>query len=484
MPAKRSYSSGQSSSRRGRPSDNRGGRNKSFSSRSAAPRKHDSFDFEGLIAPEVEIDLETMTWEKLGLQEELVKALNKEGLTKPFAIQARTLPDSIAGRDLLGRAQTGSGKTLAFGLAMLSRLLGGSKRRPGSPRGLVLVPTRELAVQVDEQLAALGRHIGIKVLAVYGGAPMRRQIDMLDRGVDIVIATPGRLLDLVSQGVCILGQVETCVLDEADYMADLGFLPDVSEILTAVPADAQHLLFSATLDNDVASLVKRYLNDPVVHVVGAAVQPVTTMDHRVFSLNAEHKVAVAAEIAGRPGRTLLFVRTKIGADRLVEQFQKAGVKAAAIHGNLKQSARQRALDSFARGTTRVLIATDVAARGLDINDVDLVVHYDPPDDHKFYLHRSGRTARAGSSGVVLSLLLPREINKVRRVHERAGVKAKPISVHPGHLAVREIATSGEEIEIKYPKKSESRTSSYDKRTPGGNGSRRRSNRRRNPRAAA
>jgi len=382
----------------------------------------------------------------LGLPERLVIALARRGVEQPFAIQARTVPDALAGRDVLGRAQTGSGKTLAFGLPMLARLAGG-RRVAGHPRGLVLVPTRELAEQVKEALAPLGQALDLRVTAVYGGASMHRQIVALRGGADIVIATPGRLLDLISQRECSLSQVAITVLDEADYMADLGFLPAVTELLDATPSDAQRMLFSATLDRGVDRLVLRYLSNPAMHAIAPAALSVSTMDHRAFTVRYDDKIAVAAEIAHRPGRTLFFVRTKHGADRLAKQFQRTGVEAGAIHGNLAQNARQRALDAFASGRSRVLVATDVAARGIHVDDVDVVVHFDPPADAKDYLHRSGRTARAGAAGVVLSLLLPDQIRDVARLHRDAGVTLTTTSVEPGHVAVRELAESGTPIVV-------------------------------------
>jgi len=391
-------------------------------------------------------DAPTPTFAALGLPPALVTVLARRGISTPFPIQARTLPDALAGRDLLGRGQTGSGKTLGFGLPMLARLAGGT-RRPGFPHGLVLVPTRELARQVHDALAPLGQPLGLRLAAVYGGAPMGRQLEALRRGVDIVVATPGRLEDLISQGACNLGAVEITVLDEADYMADLGFLPAVTRLLDATPEGGQRLLFSATLDHGVERLVRRYLHDPAAHAVAPAIAPVSTMDHRAFTVAAEDKVAVTARIAGRPGRTLLFVRTKHGAQRLATQLERAGVAATSLHGNLAQGARQRALDAFASGRSRALVATDVAARGIHVDDVDLVVHVDPPADHKDYLHRSGRTARAGAEGVVLSLLLPEQMRDAERLLQRAGVRATATAVSTDSAAVSELACSGTPIVV-------------------------------------
>ncbi len=383
------------------------------------------------------------TFRELGIPAPLVSALAQRGIDTPFAIQARALPDALAGRDVLGRAQTGSGKTLAFGLPMLSRLAGaGVPRREKAPRGLVLVPTRELAQQVADVLMPLGQALGVTVTTVYGGAPLGRQIDRLRRGVDIVVATPGRLIDLLDRHACTLAQIEITVIDEADHMADLGFLPAVSRILDETPSGGQRMLFSATLDRDVDRLVTAYLTDPALHAVAASNASGATADHRVFVLPAQDKVTIAAEIAARPDRTLFFVRTKHGAARLAKQLTTAGVPAAAIHGNLNQNQRQRALNAFTAGHPRVLVATDVAARGLDIDDVGLVVHFDPPNDHKDYLHRSGRTARAGASGTVLALVDPAQVRDVARLHDAAGVTPISHRVQSGHEAVREIATSG------------------------------------------
>ncbi len=374
--------------------------------------------------------------------------LRSRGVEEPFAIQARTMPDALAGRDVLGRAQTGSGKTLAFGLPMLTRIAASeAARTPRAPRGLVLVPTRELAKQVTDALAPLAAALRLRVTSVYGGAPMGRQIDALSRGVDVVVATPGRLVDLIERRVCSLSQVIVAVLDEADYMADLGFLPAVTMLLDQTPADGQRMLFSATLDRGVARLVEKYLTDPAVHAVASVASPVEAMDHQVFKVRAEDKLSVTAEVVARPGRTLLFVRTKHGADRLAKQLQRVGVDAGAIHGNLNQNQRQRALDAFASGHARVLVATDVAARGIHVDDVDLVIHFDLPNDHKDYLHRSGRTARAGHSGTVVAMAQPEQVREVSRLHEAAKVTAITTAVHPGHEAVRQLATSGTPIEV-------------------------------------
>ena len=374
--------------------------------------------------------------------------LARRGIQEPFAIQARALPDALEGRDVLGRAQTGSGKTLAFGLPMLTRLhADGSRRTTLRPRGLVLVPTRELACQVADELAPLAHALDLRVATVFGGAAMGRQIERLRAGVDVVVATPGRLIDLMERGAVHLDRIQIAVLDEADHMADLGFLPPVTRILDATPAGRQCLLFSATLDRGVDKLVTRFLSEPAIHAVAAAAAPVEAMDHHTFVLRSEDKVAVAAEIAARPARTLIFVRTKHGADRLAKQLSRHGIDAGAIHGNLNQSQRTRALEAFSSGRSRVLVATDVAARGLHVDDVDLVVHFDPPNDHKDYLHRSGRTARAGAAGTVVSFVEPHQQRDVTKMHEAANVAPKSEAVRTGHPAVRAIAESGEPIVV-------------------------------------
>jgi superfamily II DNA/RNA helicase len=388
------------------------------------------------------------TFAELGLAAPLVATLQARGIHEPFAIQTRALPDALLGRDVLGRAQTGSGKTLAFGLPALTRLADRpSARTPQAPRALVLVPTRELAQQVCTVLTPLAAVVGLTVTSVVGGASYGRQIDALDRGIDVLVATPGRLIDLIERGACRLDQIEITVLDEADHMADLGFLPAVTRLLRLIPEDGQRMFFSATLDRGVAGLVETFMTDPVVHAVAPPTASITTMTHRVFTVHGDDKPAIAAEVAARPARTLFFVRTKHGASRLAKQLNRLGVDAAAIHGNLGQGARQRTLAAFAAGSTRVLVATDVAARGLHVDGIDLVVHYDPPKDHKDYLHRSGRTARAGAPGTVVALVQSAELQAFQRLHLDARVTAKLDAVRPGHPAVREIATSGEPIVV-------------------------------------
>ena len=381
------------------------------------------------------------TFAELGLDPRLVRALAAGDIHEPFAIQARALPDALAGRDVLGRAQTGSGKTLAFGLPLLTRLAAApGPRREKTPRGLVLVPTRELAQQVADVLVPLGRAVGVSIATVYGGVSISAQIARV-RHADIVVATPGRLIDLLERRACTLSGIQVSVLDEADHMADLGFLPAVTQIIDQTPAGGQRMLFSATLDRNVGQLVTRYTTDAALHAVTSSTDS-GPAEHRVLVLSAQDKVAVAAEIASRPGRTLFFVRTKHGADRLVKQLTRAGVEAAAIHGDRNQNQRQRALDAFAAGYPRVLVATDVAARGIHVDDVDLVVQFDPPNDHKDYLHRSGRTARAGASGMVIALVERGQLRELRRLHDAAGVTAASDEVEAGHHVVQQIAASG------------------------------------------
>ncbi|HZC71525.1 MAG TPA: DEAD/DEAH box helicase [Jatrophihabitans sp.] len=383
-----------------------------------------------------------------GLPQRVVEVLARAGIECPTAIQSRTLPDALAGRDVLGRAQTGSGKTLGFGLPMLTRLdAARGPRQSRAPRGLVLVPTRELAQQVADALTPAAGVLRLHVATVVGGMSINRQIGELRRGVDVLVATPGRLLDLMDRRAVRLDSIEVAVLDEADHMADLGFLPAVTKILDATPEARQCLLFSATLDRGVSRLVTRYLSDPAIHAVGTTGTPVDAMDHRVFLLDREEKVSIAAEIGARPGRTLFFVRTKHGADRLAKQLSHLGVDSTAIHGNLNQNQRARALAAFASGRSRVLVATDVAARGLHVDDLDLVVHFDPPADHKDYLHRSGRTARAGATGTVVSFVEPSQSRGVARMHAAAAVSPDTARVRPGHRVIREIAESGQTIAI-------------------------------------
>jgi superfamily II DNA/RNA helicase len=370
----------------------------------------------------------------LGLPGPLVDALRRAGIDTPFPVQAATIPDGLAGRDVLGRAATGSGKTLAFGLPLIVRLAGAKAARR-RPRGLVLVPTRELAMQVATALAPLARAQGVSVSVVAGGLPINRQIQALESGLDIVVATPGRLVDLIERRACSLRDVVVTVLDEADHMADLGFLPVVRQLLDQTPPRGQRLLFSATLDGDVATLVKAYLNDPVEHALAVPEASIETMSHHLFLVAHEAKFDLVASIAAREGRTLCFVRTKHGADRIARNLSRAGVGAGALHGGRTQAQRNKALAAFRDGSVPVLVATDVAARGIHVDDVSLVLHVDPPQDSKDYLHRSGRTARAGESGVVVLLTTPAEERTVRKMLAQAGVHPERRDARAGDPAV-------------------------------------------------
>jgi superfamily II DNA/RNA helicase len=365
----------------------------------------------------------TKSFAELNLPDQLLRALSEAGIDSPFPIQSATLPDALAGRDVLGRAQTGSGKTLAFGLALLARLNGG-KARPKRPRALVLVPTRELAMQVADSLTPLAKSLGLWCRTAVGGMAFNRQADALNRGVDLLIATPGRLSDHVRQGTCVLSDTNFIALDEADQMADMGFLPQVREILDLTPARGQRLLFSATLDGDVEKLVRAYLTDPVTHSVAPLTASVTTMEHHVLQVSHQDKQAIITEIGAREGRTIMFVRTKHHVDRLAEKLRESGVHAAALHGGKTQGQRNRVLADFKEGQTPVLVATDVAARGIHVDDISLVLHVDPAADHKDYLHRAGRTARAGASGTVVTLVTHDQRRTVRRMTDRAGVRAE------------------------------------------------------------
>ncbi len=360
----------------------------------------------------------TTTFDALGVSGDLVAALTERGITAPFPIQALTVPDALAGRDVCGKAKTGSGKTLAFGLPIIERVGRAESRRPKS---LVLVPTRELALQVHDELSPLGAARGVRFLAVYGGANMERQIKSFASGVDVVVATPGRMIDLIERKEVSVADLEIVVIDEADRMADMGFLPQVEWILRQAERQHQTLLFSATLDGVVDTLIKRYQHDPVMHEIESASVTVEEMEHRFLQVHQMDKAKVAAAIARNVKRTMIFVRTKRGADRLAEQLEREGVSAQAIHGDLRQTAREKALSDFSAGKLTALVATDVAARGIHVDDVDIVIHFDPPEDHKAYLHRSGRTARAGESGIVVTLVLWDQELEVKRLMKRIGV---------------------------------------------------------------
>ena len=381
------------------------------------------------------------TFASLELPEPLLRTLTEAGLTVPFPIQSATIPDALLGRDVLGRGRTGSGKTLAFGLPTIARLEG-LRAKPRKPLALILVPTRELAMQVEESLRPYVRALRLRIRSVYGGAPMRKQIDGLRYGVEILVATPGRLSDLIERGECELDEVDIAILDEADQMCDMGFLPHVCELMDQVTPGGQRLLFSATLDGAVDEIVKKYMSEPVTHEVDPQTGVVSTMTHHILMVTPQHKAKVAAQIAGRhstveggpahnpEARSIFFVRTQMAADRVTEQLRERGLPAAALHGGMTQVARTKTLEDFKEGRTPVLIATDVAARGIHVDGVDLVVHIDPPRDSKDYLHRAGRTARAGQAGVVASLVLPKQRKQAQRMMHDAGVTAEELEAAP------------------------------------------------------
>ena len=376
----------------------------------------------------------TPSFADLGVPAALVRSLTADGITSPFPIQVATLPDTLAGRDVLGRGRTGSGKTLAFSLPLVVRLTGGN-RKPRQARALVLVPTRELANQVLAVVQPLARAASLSTAVVFGGVGQGPQVKALAPGVDILIACPGRLEDLIGQGYCDLSGVEVTILDEADHMADLGFLPAVKRLLDRTPKVGQRMLFSATLDNGVDVIVKRYLTQPTTHSVDPAIAPVSTMTHHVFSVSTADKAAVVMQLASGQERSVLFMRTKHTAKKLAKQLTAAGVPAVELHGNLGQGARERNLAAFTDGSTRVLVATDIAARGIHVDDIALVVHVDPPTEHKAYLHRSGRTARAGAGGTVVTIATPDQNGEVRSLTKQAGIRPTTSVVKPGDAAI-------------------------------------------------
>ncbi|WP_175410516.1 DEAD/DEAH box helicase [Streptomyces sp. TRM64462] len=377
------------------------------------------------------------SFDALGLPAPLLHALGAEGVTEPFPIQAATLPNSLAGRDVLGRGRTGSGKTLAFGLAVLARLAG-IRAEPRRPLALVLVPTRELAQQVTDALTPYARALGLRAATVVGGVSFGRQVAALRDGAELVVATPGRLRDLVERGDCRLDAVGITVLDEADQMTDMGFLPQITGLLQQTRSDAQRLLFSATLDRNVDTLVRRYLHDPAVHSVDPTAGAVTTMEHHVLHIQDTDKNATATEIAARDGRVIMFLDTKHAVDRLTRLLLKNGVRASALHGGRSQAQRTRTLAQFKSGDVTALVATNVAARGIHVDDLDLVVNVDPPGDHKDYLHRGGRTARAGESGRVVTLVLPHQRRTVDSLMADAGIRPRTTAVRSGGAELNRI----------------------------------------------
>ncbi|GAB7036753.1 MULTISPECIES: DEAD/DEAH box helicase [Catenuloplanes] len=379
------------------------------------------------------------TFHELGVPAPIVEALAANGVTTPFPIQAATLPDALAGRDVLGRGRTGSGKTYAFAVPLLARLTARpAPRRQGRPRALILAPTRELAAQIEASMAPLAAAVSLRTLTVYGGVSASRQIAGLRAGADVLVACPGRLLDLVESGHANLDSVEITVLDEADHMADLGFLPVVRRLLDQTPRQAQRLLFSATLDAGVDVLVRRYLTDPITHSIDSVAAPVT-VPHHMLHIGQRDMLTVLVDLAAAPGRTLVFARTKRRAKTLTRQLVQAGVPAIELHGNLGQNARSRNLTAFASGSATTLVATDIAARGIHVDDVSLVVHADPPAEFKAYLHRSGRTARAGATGTVVTLMTDDQVDDVRHLARKAGITATTTRLGPGDPLLHQIA---------------------------------------------
>jgi superfamily II DNA/RNA helicase len=418
------------------------------------------------------------------LPDSLVRVLTEQGITVPTPIQAATLPDSLAGRDVLGRGRTGSGKTYAFLLPVVARLLDSSlPAMPGKPRALILAPTRELVGQIHEALKPLAKAAGLSTMTIFGGVGQNPQVTGLRKGADIVLACPGRLEDLIQQGHCRLDAIEVTVLDEADHMADLGFLPAVRRLLSATPSSGQRLLFSATLDNAIDVLVKKFLSSPVVHEADSAQSPVATMDHHVLHLTRENRLPVLVDLTSAPGRTVVFTRTKHGAKALARQLNKNGVPSVDLHGNLSQNARTRNMDAFHSGKATTLVATDIAARGIHVDDVALVVHADPPTEHKAYLHRSGRTARAGASGTVITLMTDEQVRDVRALTRAAGIKPTTTRVdgakHPVLVQLapgeRTLTPGGLEIEVPtQPQRGSGSGSGGSARKPSGGGGGRRS----------
>lgn len=376
----------------------------------------------------------------LGVPASLTTVLDQRGITTPTPIQAATLPDSLAGRDVLGRGRTGSGKTYAFAIPVVARLAASGRRRQSKrPRALILAPTRELATQIEESLAPLASAAGLRTRTVFGGVGQNPQVNAIAKGVDIVVACPGRLEDLMGQGHVNLDSVEVTVLDEADHMADLGFLPGVKRIMDKTPRDGQRMLFSATLDGAINTLVKRYLSKPVTHEADSAQSPVGTMTHHVLHVATADHLPVLTDLVSAPGRTVVFTRTKYRAKKLARQLNQQGVPAVELHGNLSQNARTRTMDAFHSGAAQTLVATDIAARGIHVDDVSLVIHADPPVEHKAYLHRSGRTARAGASGTVVTMMMDDQQRDVRDLTRKAGIKPTTTKVTTAHPLLTEIA---------------------------------------------
>ena len=417
------------------------------------------------------------TFGTLGVPSSLVDVLAGRGITSPTPIQAATLPDALAGRDVLGRGRTGSGKTYAFLLPLVARLAENRTRpAPGRPRALILAPTRELVAQIEEALTPLAQPFGLTSRTVFGGVGQNPQVAALRRGVDIVIACPGRLEDLMGQGHVSLSAVEITILDEADHMADLGFLPGVMRIMDTTPERGQRMLFSATLDAGVNVIVKRYLHQPVTHEADSAQSPVATMHHHVLHVSAQAHLPVLIDLAAAPGRTVIFTRTKHRAKKLARQLNAAGVPTVELHGNLSQNARVRTMDAFHSGAANTLVATDIAARGIHVDDVGLVVHADPPIEHKAYLHRSGRTARAGNEGTVITMMLDEQVRDVRDLTRKAGIKPTTTRVDEKHPLLAELAPGERTFAGAYvspvaqeqPARGQGRSSNRTPRQPAGN----------------
>jgi superfamily II DNA/RNA helicase len=380
------------------------------------------------------------TFADLGVPAALTAVLAANGITTPFPIQSATLPDSLAGRDVLGRGRTGSGKTYAFALPLLARLAASGKpRSPGRPRALILAPTRELASQIEAALAPLAKALSLRTMTVFGGVGPNPQISGLRAGVDVLVACPGRLADHMASGHANLGSIEITVLDEADHMADMGFLPVVRRLLDQTPRDGQRMLFSATLDGGVDVLVKRFLTNPVVHSVDSADSPVSTMAHHVLHIRQDDRLPVLVDLTAAPGRAVVFTRTKQRAKRLTRDLIASGVPAVELHGNLAQNARTRNLLAFSDGSADTLVATDIAARGIHVDDVALVIHADPPVEHKAYLHRSGRTARAGADGIVITLMTDDQVSDVRDLTRKAAIKPTTTRLRPGDPLLAQLA---------------------------------------------
>ena len=390
----------------------------------------------------------TTTFSDLGVAAPLVNALSKQGILHPFPIQIATLPDALAGFDILGRGQTGSGKTLAFGLALLNNL-NGRVAKPHKPLALILTPTRELAQQIDEVLTPLARSIGHESVVVAGGMSYAKQITAMRRGTAILVATPGRLIDLLDKGEVQLDQLEITVLDEADQMADMGFLPVVKEILDQAKMDGQRMLFSATLDRGVDALVRQYLKNPKTHSLQNDRASVTTMEHFVLVMNPGDKDDITNQIAARNGKTIMFVKTQRGADRLADKLAHAGVTVGALHGGKTQAVRTRTLALFKESTNAALVATDVAARGIHVDGISLVVHVDPPTDHKDYLHRAGRTARAGEAGTVVTIAMTKQQKTIGGLTSRAGVTPRFVGVTPLSIELMKITGAQEPSGVPY-----------------------------------